>query len=83
MLIEIREPELEALIQARLEKGSFRNVEELLLVALRQVHTTDEFVQEQSPQQKNLVELFAESPFAGLAMDFERFPDTFPDVEAN
>ena len=33
------------------------------------------------PGQKSLAQLFAESPFKGLGIDFERFPDTWPPDE--
>lgn len=35
MTIEIREPELEALIRQRMQSGAFRNVEDVLLQALK------------------------------------------------
>jgi hypothetical protein len=35
MVVEIRQPELEALIQQRLKDGGFRNAEEVLAHALR------------------------------------------------
>jgi hypothetical protein len=34
-----------------------------------------------SEGKKSLAQLFAESPFKGLEMKFERFPDTLPPVE--
>jgi len=82
MTIEIHRPELEALIQSRLESG--QSVEDVLWQALTSAPT------EQKPApaiascpevRKSLAQLFAESPFKGLEMDFERFPDILPPVD--
>jgi len=35
----------------------------------------------QKVPKKELVDLFAESPFKGLEMNFERFPDALPRVD--
>ena len=74
-LDEIHQPEIEALIQQRLQSGVFHDVEEVLLHALR----TSELPASASArgsEAKNLVELFASSPFAGMSMDFERDKDS-------
>jgi Arc/MetJ-type ribon-helix-helix transcriptional regulator len=71
MTIHITEPELEALIQQRLQSGAFRSVEDVLLQALR---CTEPKAERAAPRSegKDFVELFSESPFAALDKDFER-----------
>jgi hypothetical protein len=44
--------------------------------ALREKHPPS--TAELQRPKKNLVELFAESPFSGLEMNFDRFPDVLP-----
>jgi hypothetical protein len=84
MTIEINRPELEALIQRRLDSGQFQSVEDVLWQALASA-PNDEIpspAKRSRPEgRKSLAELFAESPFKGLAMDFERFPDILPPVD--
>jgi hypothetical protein len=78
--IHIHTPELEALIQQRLQNGAFHDVEEVLLHALK----TSEPPAVPSPngsEAKNLVELFANSPFAGLSMNFERDKDEGREID--
>ncbi len=74
MTIEISKPELEALIQRRLQTGAFENVEDMLLQALNASPPVLPCA-ERSTEAKNLADLFADSPFAGLDMDFERDKD--------
>lgn len=76
MTIEINKPELEALIQERLQSGAFRNVEDVLMHALNADVTG--LKPPSAIENKTLVQLFAESPFKGMSLDFERFPDTWP-----
>jgi hypothetical protein len=80
MTIEIHQPEIEALIQQRLQSGAFHDVEEVLLHALRtsEPPATSSL---RASEAKNLVELFANSPFAGLSMDFERDKDTGREID--
>jgi hypothetical protein len=68
MTIEIHQPELEALIEQRLQSGAFHNVEDVLLHALR---TSDplSIPNSQVSGAKNLVELF--EPIRGLLPDEE------------
>ena len=83
MTIEISKPELEALIQQRLQTGTFESVEDMLLQALNAsppaipvlVVDLHGLGAELSLEAKNLADLFANSPFAGLDMDFERDKD--------
>ena len=81
MTIEIRQPETEALIEERLQSGAFRDVEEVLLHALRSSEAPAERLAGPSSEAPNLVELFANSPFAGLSMDFERDKDTGREID--
>jgi hypothetical protein len=83
MTIEINKPELEALIQRRLQSGAFQNVEDVLLQALKSSEPKAENPDPKAPAHnaKNLVELFANSPFAGLDMDFERDKDMGREIE--
>jgi hypothetical protein len=79
MTIEIHRPELEALIQERMKSGAFENIEDVLMQALRSEPSTTETLGAPKPQRpegrKSLAQLFAESPFKGLDIDFERDPD--------
>jgi hypothetical protein len=82
MTIEINKPELEALIRRRLESG--QSVEDVLWQALTAAAAEEKLAPAKSPRpesKKSLAQLFTESPFKGLEMDFERFPDVLPPVE--
>ena len=82
MTIELK-PEQERILQEVLRQGRFHSVEEALDRAIQSIappavtptRTT------RPPGKKSLAQLFAESPFKGLEMKFERFPDTLPPVE--
>lgn len=79
MTIEIKSPELEAAIRQRLETGQFQSVEDVLWQALNPASRQNQPVSRSRPAgHRNLAQLFAESPFQGLGIDFERFPDTWP-----
>lgn len=73
MTIEIKEPELEALIRQRIESGAFQSVEEILWQGLK---TLGPKAEQPAPasKAKDLVELFA--PLRGLNLDFGRNPST-------
>lgn len=73
--IEISRPELEALIEERLRTGAFQNVEEVLLDALKSAPDTKPVKRERPAGRKSLVQLFAESPFKGLDLEFKRDSD--------
>lgn len=77
MTIEIHKRELEDLIRSRLESGAFESVEDVLLDALRAAPPR-EAPASWPEKEKSLAKLFADSPFRGMALDFERFPDTLP-----
>lgn len=79
-------PETERLVQEEISSGHFHSVDELIVQtvhAWREQHQVSQPVEtsarEPRPEvRKTLAELFAESPFKGLSMDFERFSDTLP-----
>ena len=72
MTIEITRPEVEALINQRLESGSFRDAEDVILQALQS--STPSTPIPDAPPAKDIVELFA--PLRGLNLDFGRNPST-------
>ena len=72
MTIQITEPEVEALINERLQSGAFRNAEDVILEALRSSPPTRPLPE--APPAKNIVELF--EPLRGLNLDFGRNPST-------
>jgi hypothetical protein len=81
MTIEIHKPELEALIRSHIESG--QSVEDVLWQALTSGAAERKLAPAKGPHpesKKSLAQLFAESPFKGLDMDFERFPDILPPV---
>ena len=83
MTIRIK-PETEQLVKEELQNGHFRTVDEIIVEGVQARREKDRTLvppARQKTPKKNLVELFAESPFKGLAMNFERFPDTLPPAE--
>jgi hypothetical protein len=82
MTIEIRKPELEALIRERMSSGAFEDVEDVIMQALKSspVAMSRSAANPRPAGRKNLAELFAESPLKGLDLDFERDPDCGRDV---
>lgn len=77
MTIHFTKPEIEAIIQQRLQTGAFRDAEEVILDALRS--SRDPLGASQSdpgPGRKSLARLFAESPLKGLDLNIERSQDT-------
>ncbi len=82
MTIQIKPDE--KIIAEKLRSGAFRSVDELIHQAIVSLPSA-EAAQEVSDNsrangEKNLAQLFAESPFKGLAIDFERFDDTSSDL---
>jgi hypothetical protein len=80
MTIEITAPETEAMIASYLQTGAFQSVDDLLakaLVALREkepVNVGSNLTNRERRKlegRKSLVELFAESPFKGLNIEFD------------
>jgi hypothetical protein len=72
MTIQITKPEVEALINQRLESGAFKDAEDVILQALQSSPPPAP----EKPQSKSLEELF--EPIRGLAddVDFSRNPST-------
>ena len=76
MTIELK-PEQERIIREEIQSGHFRSPDEVLDYAFAMLREKNPPPKAEPPK-KNLVELFAESPFSGLAMNFDRFPDILP-----
>jgi len=84
MTIELR-PDQEKIIREQLATGRYRSVDEVLDSALSKL-PHDAHSESDAPSgtarrkrpagQKSLVQLFADSPFKGLSLNFERDPDT-------
>ena len=78
MTIQINKPELEALINERLQSGAYKDAEDVILHALKSSPAAEAptaAISRRPIGRKNLVQLFADSPFKGLDIDFERDPD--------
>jgi hypothetical protein len=71
--IEIHQPELEALIQRRMDSGRYPTVEDALLEALKAAPEPDP---RPSPKQ-NFTDFMMESPLWGSGLEMEREKD-FP-----
>lgn len=71
MHIEIRQPELEALIQQRLDTGRYDDVEDVLIEALKSTPTAAE----QPPAKQNLADFLLNSPLRGADLKIERLKD--------
>ena len=74
MTIEIRRPELEALIRERMKSGAFRNVEDVLMQALKAAPAPEEKdagrSYEKSPAMgSELVEAMQASPFKEIGLE--------------
>jgi Arc/MetJ-type ribon-helix-helix transcriptional regulator len=82
-------PETERLVQEEIRSGHFDSVDELIVQgvnAWREKHQVSQPGETPGTHRrpegtKSLVQLFAESPFKGLSMNFERFSDTLPPVD--
>lgn len=73
MTIEIHRPELEALIRERLTSGTFQDVEDVLMQALKS-SPPGEPVAPRKPK-KNLAQFLLESPLPGSGLRLERQKD--------
>ena len=78
-------PETEQLVHEEISSGHFQSVDELIVEgvhAWREKHQVSQpghtRVRRRPERTKSLAQLFAESPFKGLSMNFERFSDTLP-----
>ncbi len=72
MTIQIIRPEVEALINERLQSGAFKDAEEVILQALQSSQCPPS--QADAPVAKSIEELFA--PLRGLNIEFSRNPST-------
>lgn len=83
MIIEIHSPEAEVIIRRRMSAGGFQSAEEAIVDALKSA-TAAEAPSAHTPRRpagrKSLAQLFADSPFKGFEIDFERDPDCGRDV---
>jgi hypothetical protein len=75
MTIQIHNPELEALIRERLGSGTFTDVEDILIQALKS-SPTGERRPARKPR-KNLAQFLLESPVPGSGLELER-PKDYP-----
>jgi Arc/MetJ-type ribon-helix-helix transcriptional regulator len=83
MNIDIQNPELQQRVRDQIQRGQFHNVDELLEKALDALE--EKRAVAPAPRRpagrKSLAQLFADSPFKGLEIDFERDPDCGRDVK--
>jgi len=82
-MIEIQSPEVEALIRSRMSAGGFRSAEDVIPQALKSSPAEEAraaVTLRRPPGRKSLAQLFADSPFKGLDIEFEREPDYGRDV---
>ena len=77
MTIQITKPEVEAIINQRLQSGAFKDAEDVILQALQA--SPGSTPDPDAPPAKNIEELFA--PLRGLNVDFSRNPSTGRRVE--
>ena len=84
MTIDIK-PETERLVQEELKRGHFQSVDEMIVQGVQARRETEPRLspvkRHRPPGKKSLAQLFAESPFKGLSLDFERDPDTGHSIE--
>lgn len=78
--IQITKPELEALINQRLQTGGFKDVEDVVFQALQSSPPHAATPRQDASEAENMFELFA--PLRGLNIDFEadRKKDTGRDI---
>ena len=69
MSIQIQQPELEAMIQERLDSGAFRSVEDVLMQALKSL---PELVTPSQAGKPNLADFLMTSPLSGSELVIER-----------
>lgn len=74
MTIHLR-PQQEELIQAAIQAGLIRSAEEALDEGLNRLRDRMQKPTKRPRGKKSLAQLFAESPFKGMDIDFERNPD--------
>ena len=78
MNLEIQNPELVERVNAHIQTGQFHNADEVIEKALDALEgkvpapASTAAERRRAAGRKSLVQLFAESPFKGLEIDFER-----------
>ncbi|HEY3826756.1 MAG TPA: hypothetical protein VGL82_19490 [Bryobacteraceae bacterium] len=72
MTIEVHKPELEELIRQRMKSGAFRDIEDVLIEALKSARAESA---RSSNRRRNLADILSEPPFAGSNLDLERQKD--------
>ncbi len=84
MMIEIHSPEAEAIIRRRMSAGGFKDPEDVIILALKSSPSPETSaaapLRPRPAGRKSLAQLFADSPFKGLDIDFERESDYGRDV---
>ena len=87
MTVQLK-PETERLVREEISSGHFHSVDEMITAGVHARREKPQVSQHgQTParlhrsERKSLAQLFAESPFKGLEMNFERFPDILPPVD--
>jgi len=75
MTIEIRQPELERLMQEEILSGHFHSMDELLTEALQALREKNAPPAPAPRARKNLAQFLLESPFAGSDLNLERQQD--------
>ncbi len=80
MTIEITSPQVEMLINERLQRSRFKDAEDVILQALQSGMPDIEVAQAKpTAEAKDLVKIFA--PLRGLNLTFERDRDTGRDIK--
>jgi Arc/MetJ-type ribon-helix-helix transcriptional regulator len=72
MNIRITKPEVEELINHRLQTGKFKDAEDVVFQALQALPAMEAAALHSGPLTKDIVELFA--PLRGLNLEFDRNP---------
>ncbi|HMF78664.1 MAG TPA: hypothetical protein VK604_23610 [Bryobacteraceae bacterium] len=81
MTIQITRPEVEALINQRLQTGGFKDAEDVVFQALQSLPPNTATAQTGPALAKDMVELFA--PLRGLNLDFERDRPRHRDIRSD
>jgi len=74
-------PEQEIFIQHSVREGTFATLDEAVQAAVDLLEERERATQVRPSTRKSLVQLFAESPFRGLDIDFPRDQSPMRDVD--
>ncbi len=80
MTIDLK-PEQQQVVVRAIQAGLIETADEVVEMGVDAIRARLDAHAESSVPARNLVELFANSPFAGLDMDFERDNDTGREVQ--